>query len=269
MGAVFCRRNTAGVERWWIEVRGKGSRTRLVPATDELVAELARYRRVHGLAPSPYRGETRPLLLPLIGREKPLSRGAVHLIRYGHYPRELSDEDLARFFHLDDGMREVILMRRGDHNRLGFALQLMTVRYLGTFLNRPVDDVPPRVRVTVAAQLEIADITGLAEYQNTRQRRRHVAEIRERYGYREWSNPGAGFRLTRWLCALCWTGTERPGALFERATAWMLTHKVLCYPVSPRWSASSRRCAREWRPGCGACLHAALLTSSEANSSRC
>ncbi|CAB3774268.1 tyrosine-type recombinase/integrase [Paraburkholderia humisilvae] len=80
MGAVFCRRDAAGVERWWIEVRGKGNRTRLVPATDELIAELARYRRAHGLPPSPYRGEMRPLLLPLIGQEKPLSRGAVHLI---------------------------------------------------------------------------------------------------------------------------------------------------------------------------------------------
>ena len=80
MGAAFCRRDAAGVERWWIEVRGKGSKTRLVPASDELIAELARYRRTHGLPPSPHPGETRPLLLPLIGHEKPLSRGAIHLI---------------------------------------------------------------------------------------------------------------------------------------------------------------------------------------------
>ncbi|MCG5076619.1 tyrosine-type recombinase/integrase [Paraburkholderia tagetis] len=80
MGAVFCRRDSAGVERWWIEVHGKGNRTRLVPATDELIAELARYRRAHGLAPSPYQGERRPLLLPLIGHEKPLSRGSIHQI---------------------------------------------------------------------------------------------------------------------------------------------------------------------------------------------
>ena len=80
MGAAFCRRDAAGVERWWIEVRGKGSKTRLVPASDELIAELARYRRAHGLPPSPQPGETRPLLLPLIGHDKPLSRGAIHLI---------------------------------------------------------------------------------------------------------------------------------------------------------------------------------------------
>ena len=36
-----------------------------------------------------------------------------------------------------------------------------------------------------------------------------------------------GLRLTRWLYAQCWTGTERPGALFERATSWLLANKVL------------------------------------------
>ncbi len=54
-----------------------------MPATNELIAELARYRRAHGLAPNPQPGETRPLLLPVIGqenREKGLSRGALHLI---------------------------------------------------------------------------------------------------------------------------------------------------------------------------------------------
>ena len=80
MGAVFCRRDATGAERWWIEVLGKGNKLRLVPATDELIAELARYRRLHGLAPSPQMGETRPLLLPLIGQERPLSRGAIHVI---------------------------------------------------------------------------------------------------------------------------------------------------------------------------------------------
>ncbi|GAB7549417.1 hypothetical protein CS8_091220 [Cupriavidus sp. 8B] len=45
MGAFFCRRDAQGIERWWLEVTGKGSKTRLVPATDELIAKLARYRQ--------------------------------------------------------------------------------------------------------------------------------------------------------------------------------------------------------------------------------
>ncbi|SPK77233.1 Integrase/recombinase (plasmid) [Cupriavidus taiwanensis] len=89
MGAVFCRRDAQGIERWWLEVTGKGNKTRLVPATDELIAELARYRRANDLPPTPQPGEALPLVLPVIGREQRagrgdhdpgLSRGALHLI---------------------------------------------------------------------------------------------------------------------------------------------------------------------------------------------
>ena len=80
MGAFFCRRDREGVERWWLEVTGKGNKTRLVPATDELMVELARYREAYGLPPMPLPGEDRPIVLPIIGKEKPLSRGALHRV---------------------------------------------------------------------------------------------------------------------------------------------------------------------------------------------
>jgi hypothetical protein len=35
IGAFFCRRDAQGVERWWLEVTGKGNKVRLVPMAAE------------------------------------------------------------------------------------------------------------------------------------------------------------------------------------------------------------------------------------------
>lgn len=80
MGGFFCRRDKEGEERWWLEITGKGDKTRIVPATHELMTELARYRREKGLSPSPLAGEGNPLLLSIGSRKQHLTRGAVHAI---------------------------------------------------------------------------------------------------------------------------------------------------------------------------------------------
>ncbi len=160
--------------------------------------------------------------------------------RYGRYAGEPGPELLARHFHLDDADRALIGARRWDHMRLGFAVQLGTVRFLGAFLDDPAD-VPAGVAADLARQLGIADPAGcLARYRDGRARWQHAREIRQRYGYREFGDPAAHFRLARWLYALCWTGTDRPSVLFDRATAWLVAGKVLL----PGASALERLVAR-------------------------
>ncbi|MBU0914821.1 MAG: tyrosine-type recombinase/integrase [Gammaproteobacteria bacterium] len=83
MGGFYSQRDRSGVERWWLEVTGKGDKTRIVPATAELMAELMVYRKVNGLSALPVSGEERPLVLSIIGKEKPLARSAVHEIVKG------------------------------------------------------------------------------------------------------------------------------------------------------------------------------------------
>lgn len=145
---------------------------------------------------------------------------------YGRFTGPPTTDELGRYFHLDDNDRKWIAQKRGESNRLGFALQLSTVRFLGTFLDDPTD-LPQTVIHMVARQLETIDLDCLQHYQDHRQRLIHVGEICTRYGYRQFANAEVGFRLTRCLYALCRTGTERPSVLFERALAWMLVHKVL------------------------------------------
>lgn len=130
---------------------------------------------------------------------------------YGRYTGAPSPPDLARYFHLDDTDHALIAQKRGAHNRLGFALQLATVRFLGTFLEDPLA-VPATVLHTLSKQLHIEAADDASAYRSGEQRWEHAGEIRARYGYVEITECAIGLRLTRWLYALCQALTVPSGA---------------------------------------------------------
>jgi hypothetical protein len=141
--------------------------------------------------------------------------------RYANFAAPPSADQLARYFHLDKVDREITDGLRGGHNRLGFALMLGSARFLGVFPGADAE-IPQPVTVFLMGQLGLKEEPCLKGYFDLKngQRIRHLALIRDRYGFTEFADNGpARFRLTRWLYALCWTGDDHPGSLVERATS--------------------------------------------------
>jgi len=145
--------------------------------------------------------------------------------QYGKFSGEPDEIQLARYFHLDESDLEFISNRRGDHNRLGFALQITSIRFLGCFVS-DLNVVPVNVQHFVAEQLAIIDVEVLAEYANRETTiREHTALIRTHYGYREISD--CKFSLSRLLYARAWISNERPSLMFDFATVWLIQNKIL------------------------------------------
>lgn len=151
---------------------------------------------------------------------------------YGRYNGDPSDEQMVRYFHLDDTDLNLSADCRGDFNRLGFVLQLTTARFLGTFLPNPIE-VPEKVAQYLGNQLGIKrDLSFLEEYLERRATRyAHRDKIREFYGYQDFGGSNR-FYLIRWLYSRTWMYSERPSFLFDLATSFLVERKILLPAVS-------------------------------------
>jgi hypothetical protein len=144
---------------------------------------------------------------------------------YGRFVGTPSRAELERFFFLDDADKRLVAKRRGDRNRVGFALQLGTLRFLGLFLADPTD-VPAGVVAYVAGQVGAGDAACLDGYMRRRATRfEHTAEIVAEYGYRDFAS--AEKELVQWLDDLAWTTGDGPTALFVGAVRWLRERLVL------------------------------------------
>lgn len=145
--------------------------------------------------------------------------------RYGQFAGPVSAQQLARYFELNE--RDLIQARRyrGAHNRLGFAVQLGTVRFLGTFV-ADLTTVPENVLAYVARQLAV-DARVFQGYVHADRRWAHAADIRRIYGFRQFSDPVARWRFLRWLYTYVWIHPDGVSAIVREATAYLIDHQIL------------------------------------------
>ena len=165
---------------------------------------------------------------------------------YGQFSRELSADELAGCFCFSDDDQHQIARRRGDVNRLGFAVQLGTVRYLGRFLENPAG-VPEQVVAWTAREIGVAPSTDLAGYGEGEWRWTHQVEIRGIYSYRPFSTPGVEPELVEWLRARAWVTAESSRTLFARASELLIGRRILLPGWSTLWRlvGSARESADE------------------------
>ncbi|MBV9323223.1 MAG: DUF4158 domain-containing protein [Chloroflexi bacterium] len=144
--------------------------------------------------------------------------------RLNRFPRDIPPADLLAFFTLSDDELDFIGDRRGDHNRVGFGLQLKALPYLG-FVPDDLGGAPARVVSYLALQLSVSS-EALQQYGDREHTRTdHLQEIQNRLGFRD-----AGQRelavLNTWLLDRA-LEHDRPIVLFHLACQWLLQERLV------------------------------------------
>lgn len=145
---------------------------------------------------------------------------------FGRFPEHIERDWLGRWCHLSEADLDLVNSRYGDTMRLGFAVQLATVRAIGTFLGEPTN-VPDAVVAAMARQLRISDPGVLIAYAKSPARWQHTTEIRERYGYVDYTDDHTQRRLQRWLFRMAWNDDLGPSVLVRSAHRKMLDERIL------------------------------------------
>ena len=108
------------------------------------------------------------------------------------------------------------------------------------------------------SQLDPADASRVKRYAERQATQwEHAAEIRQVYGYRDFSDQGGQRELRPFVDARAWIRPEGPAALFDQAVAWLREQRVLL-PGSACWP----RLVAEIRGAAGDRLHEMMAAAT-------
>lgn len=164
--------------------------------------------------------------------------------RLSRFPTALPWEDCITYFTLAPTDLQLVRAHRGDQQRIGFALQLGALRYLG-FAPDELTTAPESVVRYVAQQLEVAPkalaLYGAREHTRTD----HLQEIQAYLGFRDATAQDIA-ELESWLVERA-LEHDKPTLLFQLAAERLHTGRIVRLGVTrlERLVASARDQAQE------------------------
>jgi len=142
---------------------------------------------------------------------------------------EAGEQSAQQYFTFTQAQRDCILMRRRDHNRLGFAVQLALVQYPGWPLPH-YESIPPSTLTYIADQIHVSPDVMAQYAKREPTRREHLEEIRRTFGYDNFSAQRYK-SLVRLLYAEAWEN-DNAVELMDIAVRWLRENKIILPAIS-------------------------------------
>jgi hypothetical protein len=139
-------------------------------------------------------------------------------------PGQIDDDTLRKYFTLTKADLEQVDQCRGPTNRLGFAVQLCTLRRHGYFLP-DTRDIPSSVVEMIGSQLGLLPIAPDNYPQNEKTRFEHLERNRQHLGFVRCDAPQRE-RLLNHLIAIA-QGLTRATALRQAAHPWLKQETIV------------------------------------------
>ena len=143
--------------------------------------------------------------------------------RLENFPAEINEVDRTAFFTLTDNDLALISRRTGDQNRLGFAIILCCLRFLG-FIPESFFDLPAETLKYLAGQLKLSEAV-IPTYQRIRTKQTQIQESLLYTGFRR-SEKSDLEELEKWLAQRA-LEHDKPSFLLSSAIEKLYLDKIL------------------------------------------
>jgi len=148
--------------------------------------------------------------------------------RLERFPDRIAVEDLRACFALSDRDRSLVFDQRGAETRLGLAVTLCALRFLG-FVPEEIASIPDEALVFVAGQVDAAPHELLAYGARAQTRSDHLMLAMTHHGWRR-ADESERERLARWLIERA-VEHDAPATLIALAGEHLRARQILRPPV--------------------------------------